>query len=187
MSYKPKVGAQMSTPNVIPMADIMLVLLIIFMVVTPMLQKGKQVDLAAVNNTHDMQAADKDDAIIVAGGEDVQGAALGHCHAQRRGDRFHHFRQRARDLAALERRIAPHAQSRQVSGIFLAQPCAIPLRDRASHPGSACLQQAGELCAASPLRVPSHGHRGPSPSAQPPIHAQRASAYPAGNRQFGCR
>jgi biopolymer transport protein ExbD len=29
----------MSTPNVIPMADIMLVLLIIFMVVTPMLQK----------------------------------------------------------------------------------------------------------------------------------------------------
>jgi biopolymer transport protein TolR len=66
MSYKPKVGAQMSTPNVIPMADIMLVLLIIFMVVTPMLQKGKQVDLASVNNTHDMVAADKDDAIIVA-------------------------------------------------------------------------------------------------------------------------
>jgi len=40
--------------------------LIIFMVVTPMLQKGKQVDLASVNNTHEMQAADKDDAIIVA-------------------------------------------------------------------------------------------------------------------------
>lgn len=56
----------MSTPNVIPMADIMLVLLIIFMVVTPMLQKGKQVDLASVTNTHDMQNADKDDAIIVA-------------------------------------------------------------------------------------------------------------------------
>ena len=66
MAYKPKVGSQMSTPNVIPMADIMLVLLIIFMVVTPMLQKGKQVDLASVNNTHEMQAADKDDAIIVA-------------------------------------------------------------------------------------------------------------------------
>jgi len=66
MGYKPKVGSQMSTPNVIPMADIMLVLLIIFMVVTPMLQKGKQVDLASVNNTHEMQAADKDDAIIVA-------------------------------------------------------------------------------------------------------------------------
>jgi biopolymer transport protein ExbD/biopolymer transport protein TolR len=56
----------MASPNVIPMADIMLVLLIIFMVVTPMLQKGKQVDLASVNNTHEMQNADKDDAIIVA-------------------------------------------------------------------------------------------------------------------------
>ena len=40
----------MSTPNVIPMADIMLVLLIIFMVVTPMLQKGVSVDMAKVEN-----------------------------------------------------------------------------------------------------------------------------------------
>ena len=36
----------MASPNVIPMADIMLVLLIIFMVVTPMLQKGMSVDMA---------------------------------------------------------------------------------------------------------------------------------------------
>src|ERR1700743_3257949 len=64
--YKPKAGSQMATPNVIPMADIMLVLLIIFMVVTPMLQKGKQVDLASVNNTHDITNAHKADAIIVA-------------------------------------------------------------------------------------------------------------------------
>ncbi len=35
MAYKPVAGAQMAAPNVIPMADIMLVLLIIFMVVTP--------------------------------------------------------------------------------------------------------------------------------------------------------
>ncbi len=66
MAYKPKVGSVMSQPNVIPMADIMLVLLIIFMVVTPMLQHGKQVDLATVNNPRDMPDADKDDAIIVA-------------------------------------------------------------------------------------------------------------------------
>jgi biopolymer transport protein ExbD len=65
MSYKPKVGATMSAPNVIPMADIMLVLLIIFMVVTPMLQKGLTVDLAKVNNPVDMPNADKDDAVIV--------------------------------------------------------------------------------------------------------------------------
>ena len=66
MAYKPQAGAQMAAPNVIPMADIMLVLLIIFMVVTPMLQKGVSVDMAKVNNAEDMQNADKDDAIILA-------------------------------------------------------------------------------------------------------------------------
>lgn len=56
----------MSAPNVIPMADIMLVLLIIFMVVTPMLQRGVTVDMAHVPDPTDMPDADKDDAIIVA-------------------------------------------------------------------------------------------------------------------------
>ena len=66
MAYKPVAGPQMSSPNVIPIADIMLVLLIIFMVVTPMLQKGVSVDMASVNDPREMQDADKDDAIIVA-------------------------------------------------------------------------------------------------------------------------
>jgi biopolymer transport protein ExbD/biopolymer transport protein TolR len=44
----------------------MLVLLIIFMVVTPMLQKGMQVDMARVENPTDMPNADRDDAVIVA-------------------------------------------------------------------------------------------------------------------------
>ena len=66
MAYKPKAGAQMAAPNVIPMADIMLVLLIIFMVVTPMLQKTTPVDLAITNNAREMKEADKDDAIVVA-------------------------------------------------------------------------------------------------------------------------
>src|SRR3981081_3256033 len=72
MSYKPKVGATMSAPNVIPMAEIMLCLLIIFMVVTPMLTKGFPADLAKVNNPSDMPNADKDDAVIIgisAGGD----------------------------------------------------------------------------------------------------------------------
>jgi len=56
----------MATPNVIPMADIMLVLLIIFMVITPMLTKGVSVNMAKVENAEQMQAADKDDAVIVA-------------------------------------------------------------------------------------------------------------------------
>jgi biopolymer transport protein ExbD/biopolymer transport protein TolR len=66
MAYKPQAGPQMAAPNVIPMADIMLVLLIIFMVVTPMLQKGQSVDMVRTDNPRDMQDADKDDAIIVA-------------------------------------------------------------------------------------------------------------------------
>ncbi len=66
MAYKPKAPPVMATPNVIPMADVMLVLLIIFMVVTPMLQKGVSVDLAAVDNPSDMKDADKEDAIVVA-------------------------------------------------------------------------------------------------------------------------
>src|SRR6202163_3067529 len=66
MAYNPTVGAQMSSPNVIPMADIMLVLLIIFMVVTPMLTKGVSVDMVTANTPRNMQDADKDDAVIVA-------------------------------------------------------------------------------------------------------------------------
>ena len=52
--------------NVTPMVDVMLVLLIIFMVITPMLSKGVSVDLAKTRNPIAMQAADKSDAIIVA-------------------------------------------------------------------------------------------------------------------------
>jgi biopolymer transport protein ExbD/biopolymer transport protein TolR len=52
--------------NVTPMADVMLVLLIIFMVVTPMLQKAYPVELAPTQNPVDMKEADRDDAVIVA-------------------------------------------------------------------------------------------------------------------------
>ncbi len=55
-----------SEPNVVPMADIMLVLLIIFMVVTPMLQKGVSVDLARTDNPRQMPDADKEDAVVLA-------------------------------------------------------------------------------------------------------------------------
>jgi len=66
MAYKPQAGQTMAAPNVIPMADIMLVLLIIFMVVTPMLQHGQNVNLARVDSPENLPNADKDDAIIVA-------------------------------------------------------------------------------------------------------------------------
>jgi biopolymer transport protein ExbD len=64
--FKMQAGQTIASPNVIPMADIMLVLLIIFMVVTPMMTNGEPVDLARVTNPIDMPNAEKDDAVIVA-------------------------------------------------------------------------------------------------------------------------
>jgi biopolymer transport protein ExbD/biopolymer transport protein TolR len=62
--YKaPPVNAEI---NVTPMADVMLVLLIIFMVITPMLQKGVSVDLVQTDNPRQMADADKEDAILLA-------------------------------------------------------------------------------------------------------------------------
>src|SRR5579859_7984332 len=52
--------------NVTPMVDVMLVLLIIFMVVTPLMQPpGPLVDMAKSNNPVTMSDAGKDDSIIV--------------------------------------------------------------------------------------------------------------------------
>jgi biopolymer transport protein TolR len=55
-----------SNINVTPMVDVMLVLLIIFMVITPMLQKGTIVEMAKTNNPIQMPDADREDALIVA-------------------------------------------------------------------------------------------------------------------------
>jgi biopolymer transport protein TolR len=55
-----------SNINVTPMVDVMLVLLIIFMVITPMLQNKVAIDLATVQNPTNMPDADKEDAIVVA-------------------------------------------------------------------------------------------------------------------------
>ena len=52
--------------NVTPMVDVMLVLLIIFMVITPMLSKGVSVDLVKTRNPIAMAAADKSDAVVIA-------------------------------------------------------------------------------------------------------------------------
>jgi biopolymer transport protein ExbD len=52
--------------NVTPMVDVMLVMLIIFMVITPMLSKGVSVDLVKTQHPISMQAADKSDAIVCA-------------------------------------------------------------------------------------------------------------------------
>jgi biopolymer transport protein ExbD len=63
---KPKAPGVVSDINVTPMVDVMLVLLIIFMVITPMLSKGVNVDLVKTHNPVKMQEADREDAILVA-------------------------------------------------------------------------------------------------------------------------
>ena len=63
---KKTAGAVVSDINVTPMVDVMLVLLIIFMVITPMLTKGQSVEKVRTKNAIAMQAADKEDAILVA-------------------------------------------------------------------------------------------------------------------------
>ncbi len=60
-----KAPPPVSDINVTPMVDVMLVMLIIFMVITPMLSKGVSVDKAKTKNPIAMQSADKEDAVLV--------------------------------------------------------------------------------------------------------------------------
>jgi biopolymer transport protein TolR len=55
-----------SNINVTPMVDVMLVLLIIFMVITPMLNNKVNVDLPKADAAVVMEDANKEDAVIVA-------------------------------------------------------------------------------------------------------------------------
>jgi len=61
----PQAPAVTSDINVTPMVDVMLVLLIIFMVITPMLTKGVAVDMVKAKNPIAMKDADKEDAILI--------------------------------------------------------------------------------------------------------------------------
>jgi biopolymer transport protein ExbD len=63
---KKKAAPPVAAINVTPMVDVMLVLLIIFMVITPMLTHGVSVDLVKTKNPITMQAADKEDAILIS-------------------------------------------------------------------------------------------------------------------------
>jgi biopolymer transport protein ExbD len=63
---KMKAADPVAEINVTPMVDVMLVLLIIFIVITPMLSKGITVEMAKTKNPVAMQAADKEDAVLIA-------------------------------------------------------------------------------------------------------------------------
>ena len=66
MALTRKMPGPVADINVTPMADVMLVLLIIFMVITPMLQKTFSVDMAKTENPRLMPDADKEDAVVLA-------------------------------------------------------------------------------------------------------------------------
>jgi biopolymer transport protein ExbD/biopolymer transport protein TolR len=66
MAGKRKASQAIVDINVTPMVDVMLVLLIIFMVITPMLSKGVSVDMVRARNPVGMDEADKEDALVVA-------------------------------------------------------------------------------------------------------------------------
>jgi biopolymer transport protein ExbD/biopolymer transport protein TolR len=61
-----KKGGAIAEINVTPMADVIIVLLIIFMVITPLLTKGVTVDLVKTKNPIAMKEADKEDAILIS-------------------------------------------------------------------------------------------------------------------------
>ena len=67
-----KAPPPVSEINVTPMVDVMLVVLIIFMVITPMLSKSVPLDKALTRNPITMPDADKEDAVIVAVTRDGQ-------------------------------------------------------------------------------------------------------------------
>ena len=90
--------------NVTPMVDVMLVLLIIFMVITPMLQKDVSVDLAQVNNPEQMTDADKEDALVVA--------------VTRQGDVFF-GRDLVKDTSQLTNKIKDRISNRPDKRVFL--------------------------------------------------------------------
>jgi biopolymer transport protein TolR len=69
MSVGGKKGGVMSEINVTPMADIMIVLLIIFMVITPMLQKGVDVKLPKASNSDEKPDSQK--TVVVAVKKDM--------------------------------------------------------------------------------------------------------------------
>jgi len=58
-------GHVQSEPNVVPLCDVLLVLLIIFMVMTPLIQRGVDVELPTALNTIDMPTEGVDAVLYI--------------------------------------------------------------------------------------------------------------------------
>ena len=66
MSVVGSQGGPKSDINVTPLVDVVLVLLIIFMVITPMLQRGKSVELPKANKVEDEKDKGAADPLILS-------------------------------------------------------------------------------------------------------------------------
>ena len=88
-------GGSMADINVTPMADIMIVLLIIFMVITPMLQKGVDVRLPTASNTKERK--DEPKTIILALKQDKT-TYLGGIKVENQADLVRQVKERLEEL-----------------------------------------------------------------------------------------
>jgi biopolymer transport protein ExbD len=88
-------GGPMAEINVTPMADVMIVLLIIFMVITPMLQKGIDVKLPTAGNTKERK--DEAKTITVAIKRDTT-TFLGGIRLERQEDLVAQVKERLEEL-----------------------------------------------------------------------------------------
>jgi biopolymer transport protein TolR len=90
-----KKGGPMADINVTPMADIMIVLLIIFMVITPMLQKGVDVRLPQASNSKERK--DEPKSIVVAVRKD-RTTYLGATRLENQAELLPQVKERLQDL-----------------------------------------------------------------------------------------
>jgi len=95
MAVGSKKGGPMADINVTPMADIMIVLLIIFMVITPMLQKGVDVKLPQAGNTKERK--DEPKSIVVAIRKDST-TYLGSAKLENQAELLPQIKERLQDL-----------------------------------------------------------------------------------------
>jgi biopolymer transport protein ExbD len=95
MAVGGKKGGPMADINVTPMADIMIVLLIIFMVITPMLQKGVDVKLPQAGNTKERK--DEPKSIVVAVKKDMT-TYLGSAKLENQAELLPQIKERLQDL-----------------------------------------------------------------------------------------
>jgi biopolymer transport protein ExbD len=95
MAVGSKKGGPMADINVTPMADIMIVLLIIFMVITPMLQKGVDVRLPQAGNTKERK--DEPKSIVVAVKKDMT-TYLGSAKLENQAELLPQVKERLQDL-----------------------------------------------------------------------------------------